>query len=130
MALFTKCILAPKEKHDGLRISIMSRHTLSDGITNDSRITPLSYDLHMPLFAPSIYLIGDYYKRNLSWKDFENRYLLEIEQKYHNVLALAKRALKTNVTLLCIEDIPNKCHRRLLAEECKRLVPELSITCK
>ena len=130
MALYTKCILAPKENHDGLRISIMSRHTLSDGVTNDNRITNSSYDMHIPLFAPSASLIGDYYKRNLLWKNFENRYLLEIRQKHQQVLELAKRALTTNITLLCIEEIPNKCHRRLLAEECKRLVPELSITCK
>ncbi len=31
--LRTKCILLPKEREDGLRISVMSRHTEDDGKT-------------------------------------------------------------------------------------------------
>ena len=39
MSLFTKCILKEKENNDGLRISVMSRHTQNDGVKLDKRIT-------------------------------------------------------------------------------------------
>ena len=67
----TRCILAPKELTDGVRISVMSRHTLNDGVTPDLRITRKLYDIHLPLLAPNPRLIGDYYKRDLPWEDFE-----------------------------------------------------------
>ena len=40
---------------------------------------------------------------------------------------LSLRALKENVTFLCIEEKPDFCHRRLLAEECKKYQPNLEI---
>ena len=76
----TKSIILPKEDSDGLRISVMSRHTLNDGVTPDLRIDSRSYDLWMPIFAPTPKLIGDYYKRNLTFEKFEQRYLEN--QKY------------------------------------------------
>ena len=36
--LRTKCIKAPIESEDDLRVSVMSRHTLADGITPDPEI--------------------------------------------------------------------------------------------
>ncbi len=43
------------------------------------------------------------------------------------VLNLALRAINEDITLLCKEDTPEKCHRRLLAEECKILIPKLEV---
>ena len=127
MPLFTKCILSPIELSDGVRISVMSRHTLNDGITKHPDITALSYDAHFPVYAPSPRLLGDYYKRGLEWSLFERRYREEMRKKHDLVLELARCAVNLTITLLCIEDSPEKCHRRLLAEECKLLVPELII---
>jgi uncharacterized protein YeaO (DUF488 family) len=128
--LITKCILCPPLETDGVRISIMSRHTHNDGITPDTRITEKSFLIHLKLLAPSPKLIGDYYKTNLPWEEFEKRYLDEIRTYPKNIFlkSLAKIALETDVTILCIEDTSEYCHRRLLAEECKRIVPELKIT--
>ncbi len=125
--LQTKSILAKIEDTDGIRISIMSRHTLNDGITSHPNITSSSYDWWIKSLAPQSKLIGEYYKRNLPWKDFENRYINYIrEPKMQNeVKALAKLALNEIITILCIEDSPEYCHRRLLAEECKRYEPDL-----
>lgn len=123
MSLFTKCILKEVEISDGIRISVMSRHTLEDGITPDSRITKAKYQEHLPILAPSLKLIGDYYKRGLSWEEFERRYLTRIRRPEIGVLvrSLTERALREDVTLLCIEATAEKCHRRLLAEECARI---------
>lgn len=123
--LRTKSILAPKENYDGVRISIMSRHTLNDGVTPDLRIKENSYNEWRKEFAPPQKLIGDYYKKNLPWEEFEKRYLRYLEIIYEKVRKLSETALDKDITLLCIEESPEKCHRRLLAEECKRIQPKL-----
>jgi len=125
--LITKCILKEREMSDGIRISVMSRHTLSDGITPDKRIK--DFDAHIPVLGPSPKLIGDYYKRGLGWKDFTERYILEIRQgaKKDLVKYLAELSLKQNITIMCIEDDYHFCHRSILAKECKKYVPNLII---
>ena len=125
--LRTKSILAPKESYDGLRISVMSRHTLNDGITPDIRITEDLFDEWKKEFAPPLKLLGNYYKRNLLWENFEIKYLNYLESIYNEVSNLAKKAIQENITLLCVEESPKRCHRRLLAEECKRIKPRLEI---
>lgn len=127
--LKTKSILKPKNKSDGLRISIMASpydyHIQDDGKTRDTRITEISYDLWLKQFAPSFKLIGDYYKRNLQWNEYESRYLDEIRKIKNEVKGLAKIAINMDITLLCIEDSPEHCHRKILAEECKKYQPSL-----
>jgi uncharacterized protein YeaO (DUF488 family) len=128
--IYTKCILHSKDASDGIRISIMSKHTLNDGITPDIRIKNGAYDMHIKLLAPSLTLIGDHYKRNLLWTDFEQRYLEEIRSAPKNSIVkfISEMGLIEDITLLCIEDQADFCHRRLLAEECQRHQPALMIT--
>ncbi len=125
--LFTKCIIKEVEPRDGYRISVMSRHTLDDGKTPDLRIK--SWDVHYPLLGPSPRLIGEYKRGCMSWAKFARRYRLEIRDSFKlpNVLLLARFAFDNDVTILCIEETAEYCHRRLLAEECRKLVPELRI---
>ena len=128
--LRTKSILASKENYDGIRISIMSRHTLNDGITLDERITKDSFDNWKKELAPPLNLIGDYCKRSLPWEKFEIKYLDYLKTVYLEIRNLAKNALKANITLLCVEETPEKCHRRLLAEICKEIEPKLEVIIK
>ena len=121
--LSTKCILALRSNYDGLRISVMSRHTLDDGVTNDPRILPSMYSLHFTSLSPPPQLIGSYLKRGLSWEDYERRYLDHL--KSPNAVSDISRIIhflnnRLNVTLLCIEETPEHCHRRLLALEIKK----------
>ena len=128
--LKTKSILAPKEEADGFRISVMSRHTLNDGKTPHPDITDASYDSWISTLAPPARLVGDYYKRGLPWEQFETRYLEYIRQPEVRIEVqnLAERSLDSVVTILCIEETPEFCHRRILAEECTRYQPiQLSI---
>lgn len=129
MTLFTKCILAEESPEDGLRVSVMSRHTLNDGSTAHPNIYPDSFDEWWHELAPSDKLVGDYYKRGLSWEDFSAQYLesLKEDNKAKAVSKLAELALGRDVTIVCIEVNPEQCHRRLLAEECKLLIPDLEI---
>jgi len=127
--LYTKCIHSPIEPADGYRISVMSRHTLNDGKTPDPRITDESFQWHMRGLAPPIRLLGDYYKRGMPWERFEARYrefLDHRDQKVH-IVNLARYGLRAAHTILCVEPTPEQCHRRLIAEACKRVEPRLEI---
>jgi len=108
----------------------MSRHTLNDGITPDPRITRDRFVIHLPQLAPSPKLIGNYYKRKLPWEEFQIRYLQEMraDPAREFVRFLSRMSLKNVITILCIEETAEFCHRRLLAEECKRLEPLIKIT--
>ena len=73
--------------------------------------------------------MGDYYKRGLPWEIFEQKYLEHIRQSQvqFEVQNLAIISLDSVITLLCIEDSPTYCHRKLLAEECKKYQPSLIV---
>ena len=130
--LKTKSILYAEEGTDGLRISVMSRHTLNDGVTPHLEITDSSYDRWLQILAPPAKLIGDYYKRGFPWEEFEQKYLAYIRSSniQTEVQKLAENSLDSVITLLCIEDSPEFCHRRLLAEECKKYQPNLVLSVK
>lgn len=127
--LFTKSIFKPAEKRDGIRISVMSRHTLEDGITPDVRITSESYDFWNKTLSPPDRLVGSYYKKRFPWEEFERRYLAYLKRVYvtEHVRKLSKEALLEDITLLCAEESAEKCHRRILAEECQRYEPSLEV---
>lgn len=130
--LKTKYILARIETDDGKRISVMSRHTLNDGVTPHPQITSKHYEGHMPELRPPARLIGDYYKRGLSWERFEECYIQYIRSPDISIKVqeLARNAISSNITLLCIENLPTNCHRRLLAEECRKYQPDLFLMIK
>ncbi len=102
--LYTKSILKSKSIEDGLRISVMSRHTLNDGITPDERITSESYDVWIKRLAPPDKLVGDFYKRELPRRDYNRKYLNYLRKKeiVEYVKWLGKLSLEKDITILCI----------------------------
>lgn len=130
--LYTKSILEERKPEDGLRISVMSRHTLNDGLTLDARITNNHFDEHLQILAPPLKIIGEYLRGELDWENYIAKYLEYLKKPdiAKEVKQLAERATKQDITLLCIEDTPNYCHRRLLAEECQRYQPLLQVICR
>jgi uncharacterized protein YeaO (DUF488 family) len=126
--LQTKCILAKVSYWDGIRISIMSRHTLNDGITPDIRITSELYDTHCPNLAPPASIVGAFYRGELSFEEYEDAYISYLRGGHEireTVRAIARFALTTNVTFLCIDKRPWKCHRYIFAQECRMYEPNL-----
>lgn len=90
--LRTRCILIPKAYDDGLRVSVMSRHTLSDGKTPDVRIKQdISYDLWIPQLAPLPMSVRDYYQDKLSFEELAERYrwYLQTQKQRERVEKLA-----------------------------------------
>ena len=69
---------------------------------------------HEPLLAPSQAIFGAYKKRGGSWAEFERRFVGLIEERQ------IERRLDPSAfdqgCLLCSEDQPHHCHRRLVAE--------------
>ncbi len=127
--LYTKCIFHPRDVHDGVRISVMSRHTHNDGVSPDPRISSGSFDEWYRELAPAPSLVGAYYKRGLPWEAFRQEYLAFLRSPSVSLVveALARRALEEDISLLCIEESALQCHRGILAKECLLYVPALQV---
>ncbi len=124
-----KQIYLPVICEDGIRVSVMSRHTLNDGITPDPAITENLFHEHWPELAPPLRLIGAYYKHRMPWGEFVQSYRNHLASK--SVVSVVDRliALATNraVTVLCKEKDPMRCHRSVLLEFCILRNPDLEI---
>lgn len=75
--------------------------------------------------------MGDFIKRKIiDWEEFEARYLEylrkdpEAIKKLDELISLAE---ESTITLLCVEESPDYCHRSLLAKECQRRNPALIV---
>lgn len=127
--LRTGCILMPPTSVDGMRISVMSRHTLSDGVTPDNRITHDLYDLWCKELAPQDKFVGRYYRGEITFAQYRDLYHAYLRSATRAMLLceIAQCALYETITFLCIEATPEWCHRTLLLLECVRYAPQLRI---
>lgn len=137
--LHTKCIKAPVNSDedslglasDGIRVSTMSTHNLHppNGRTPDPEITKDSYDWWLSELAPAKPLVYAWYKKFVTWEEFEDAYrsMLALPEKQEVLSELIDLAKQTIVTVLCIEETPKFCHRRILAEVCRELDPEVVV---
>jgi uncharacterized protein (DUF488 family) len=77
------------------------------------RICGLEY-VHLPVLAPAQDLLDAYKKQCGSWQDYEDRFLdLMKERQIENAVS---REVIADGCLLCSEDKPHHCHRRLVGE--------------
>lgn len=129
MPLYTRCIKAPKRESDGMRISVMSRHTLDDGVTPDPEITSDMYEKWWKELGPPPKLIGPYRRKEISWNNFERCFRTYLVLPGPELLLryLIRHAEISPITILCVEETPEQCHRRLIAEICKEIAPFLEI---
>ena len=81
--------------------------------------------IHEPLLAPSQDILEAYRKKQLSWDEYEDRFLKLIQSReIENAISID---VLSNSCLLCSEPIPNKCHRRLVAEYLKEKLGDIEI---
>ncbi len=129
--LRSKCIKVPTDPADGLRISVMSQHTKNDGVTPDPDIVPrVSYRLWWRKLSPKETTLDRYLRREISFETFEQCYryrLFHDAEAYDAVIMLIGLARVLTVTILCVEESPEYCHRRVLLEVCKGIAPDLEI---
>ena len=84
--------------------------------------------VHMPELAPNEEVLSAY-KSDRDWKAFGKRYseLMESEWMVYNFMREAEAHGWEAPCLLCAEDKPEKCHRRLLAEAIAEQVEGLEV---
>lgn len=117
MTLFTKSIQAKPSKNDGIRICIMRR-------PNDDAV----YDVLMPVLAPSHELLTDIHTKKIDKAEYNRRFHKEVVLGQRRFIKfLTNISLENDVTILCWEETPEKCHRKLVADACKKLNPDLDV---
>lgn len=81
--------------------------------------------VHRPELAPTQELLDAYKKNGGDWSTYEKSFLdLMAERRIENVIP---REQVDNACLLCSEDKPHHCHRRLVAEYLRSKWGDLSI---
>lgn len=117
MIIKTKSVQAKPEPKDGVRICIMRR------------IKPeFVFDIWMPPLSPSTELLKEYHDKKITWEQYETRFSKEVidrEKIFLNML-LAMASVSP-LTLLCWEETPEMCHRRLVAQSLQKSDPTIQI---
>ena len=70
--------------------------------------------VHMPELAPTAEMLDAYRKGRMDWATYERQFLSLMDERGISKLGI-KRTI-ANSCLLCSEDKPERCHRRLVAE--------------
>jgi uncharacterized protein (DUF488 family) len=70
--------------------------------------------LHLPLLAPTQEMLDSYKKKRGDWQLYEKQFLELMRERL--IEREVSRDVLRNACLLCSEDTPEHCHRRLVAE--------------
>lgn len=71
--------------------------------------------LHMPELSPTKEILDNFKKNIISWTDYEEKFLNLYQTR--PIEKLLKNISLDHACLLCSEATPEKCHRRLVAEQ-------------
>lgn len=71
--------------------------------------------VHEPILAPTEDILKDYKNKKISWEDYEKRYKNLLKERKVEEIINGIIGNKV-ICLLCSEEKPHHCHRRLLAE--------------
>jgi uncharacterized protein (DUF488 family) len=81
--------------------------------------------VHIPSLAPTQEMLDDYKKETKDWSVYERHFLDLMSSR--KVEQLLSREQLADGCLLCSEDKPDRCHRRLVAEYLKRHWSDIEI---
>jgi len=81
--------------------------------------------VHLPQLAPTQPMLDEYKKGRGDWDLYEKRFLDLMESRH--IEAQVPRDVINEGCLLCSEDRPHHCHRRLVAEYLQRRWGEVTI---
>jgi uncharacterized protein (DUF488 family) len=70
--------------------------------------------VHLPILAPTQDLLDAYRKERSGWPAYEKRFLALMRER--QIESAVSRQVVADGCLLCSEDKPHHCHRRLVAE--------------
>ena len=74
--------------------------------------------VHLPSLAPTRELLGAYRKKAIGWETFERRFIKLM--RHRRIEVTTPKQVLSDGCLLCSEDQPHQCHRRLVAEYLKK----------
>ena len=77
------------------------------------RVCGIDY-VHLPDLAPTREMLADYRKKRMGWDDYERQFLDLMRER--RIEESIPREIVDGGCLLCSEDKPHHCHRRLVAE--------------
>ncbi len=81
--------------------------------------------VHVPDLAPTKELLGEYRQGRISWETYADRFVDLMKSR--RIESVLPREVVNNGCLLCSEDQPHHCHRRLVAEYLKEHWGDLEI---
>lgn len=70
--------------------------------------------VHLPSLAPTRELLSAYRKKTIRWDAFEGRFIALM--RHRKIEVTTPKDVLSDGCLLCSEDRPHHCHRRLVAE--------------
>lgn len=108
----TKSVYDKPERSDGKRILVM--RIWPRGISKDK------IDVWMKELGTEKNLIKKWKSGKVNWSDFGREYRKSLRGKEEMLKALAKESQNEDITLLCTDRDPTRCHRSILAEEVRK----------
>jgi uncharacterized protein YeaO (DUF488 family) len=79
----------------------------------------------MLIFAPTDEMLKKYQNKEISWDDYQKEYVNILDSR--DIIYNFNHKILGDACLLCSEPMPDKCHRRLLAEYFKSKIDDLEI---
>lgn len=71
--------------------------------------------VHEPLLAPTQEMLDSYKKEKGGWEEYEKKFVKLMEERQIEK-AISPELFAKRAALLCSEEIPERCHRRLVLE--------------
>lgn len=82
--------------------------------------------VHVPALAPTQGMLDEYKKQHGDWNAYESRFMQLMKER--RIEETVSRDLISDACLLCSEDQPHHCHRRLVAEYLRQHWGDLEVT--
>lgn len=82
--------------------------------------------IHVPELAPTQEILDEFKKRKGDWNSYETRFLALMKQR--RIEETVSKKLISDSCLMCSEDKPEFCHRRLVTEYLNQQWGDLDIT--
>ncbi len=111
----TKSVYDKPEASDGERILVM--RIWPRGVSREK----MRIDKWMKDLGTEKDLIKKWKSGKVSWKEFASDYRKSLKGKEKLLQELAEKSKKGDVTLLCTDKDPARCHRSLLAQEIEKI---------
>ncbi len=81
--------------------------------------------LHLVQLSPTKEILDSYKKKKIDWTEYQRQFTKMMEER--RIETLMSKELADGDCLLCSEDSPKHCHRRLVAEYLKNKLGNLEI---